>query len=298
MRSARSSAALLDQPANGVADGGVPGQHIEPPIAVGLGSQRRQGGKELIRIRLRRQRQYQSETGPMAQAGQYILGDIAFHLRHAPADGHALVEFLRLPDGDVEAVLHQLARTATHIELDHMFAVPQGARRAVECETAAQRIHPIGERDPDILARQAIMCVAKRLVIQHDLDPADPGTGQGPSFDGQASSDRFDGDARHDCGGVDLQAELRGRRRLGRRRRRFVALNQDVADLVLLIVEPVAHDDTDLVFAGGHIGEIPDEAKAGVARHGDVAMFVADILAQKPELSVAYSLAVEINGNR
>lgn len=234
---------------------------------------------QLIRIRLRRQRQYQAETGPMPQAGEYILGDIAFHLRHAPADGHALVEFLRLTDGDVEAVLQQLAGAPSHIELDHVFAVAQGARRAVERETATQRIHPIGERDPDVLARQAVMCIAEPLIIQQDLDAADPGAGQCPTFDGQASGDRFDGDTRYDGGGVDLQAELRGGRRLGWRRK-FVTIDQDGAHLLLLIVEAIAHDDTDLMFAGAQFGNVPDEAKAGVTRHGNVAMLVADILAQ------------------
>ena len=83
--------------------------------------------------------------------------------------------------------------------------------------------------------------------------------------------------SRRNCEGDDARAAAVG----------FVTLDQDGADLVLHIVEAVAHDDADLVFAGGHIGKMPDEAKARIARHGDVAMLVADILARQPEFSVA-----------
>ena len=74
-------------------------------------------------------------------------------------------------------------------------------------------------------------------------------------------------------GPVDLHAELRGRSWWGRRS----TLDQDGADLVPHIVEPVAQHHADPMFAGRHIAERFGKAKPRVARHRNVPVLFAHV---------------------
>ena len=116
----------------------------------------------------------------MPQAVQHILRHIGFHLRHAPADGRAVLEFLGLADDDGEAMLQDFAAARTNVELHDVIAVAQAARRTVERVAAAQRVHPVGEGRTDILPRQAIMRIAKPLIVEQHLDAGDARAGTAP----------------------------------------------------------------------------------------------------------------------
>ena len=122
--------------------------------------------------------------------------------------------------------------------------------------------------------------------------PVMPERAQRPSFDGQPSGDRLDRHAGSHGGRVDLQPELR------RARRWRSAFDQDGANFVPHIVEPVAQHHADAMFAGRHVAERSGKAKPCVARHRDMLVFFAHVRARQAQFRLAHLLVIEMDGDR
>ena len=229
----------------------------------------------------------------MTQAVQHVVQHLGFHLRDAPTNGNAVLEFLGFPDLDDEAMLENLAASRAHVELHDMIAVAQTARRAMERVAAAQRIGPIGKRRTHILARQAIMRLTETLIVEQHIDADDARAGQCPSLDGETPGDRFGHRAGDHGGVVDLQAKLRLQRW-----RRLGALDQHGAHLLADVVEAVAQYHAQFMLARRHVAQRPGKTEARIARHRNVTVLGADIVARQAQVGVAHCLAVEIHGDR
>ena len=240
---------LGDQRAERAPGVGIACQYLQSPVAIHLRPQRFQRRQQSFRIERGILAQQQAEPGTMPKDVQHLLRYIGFHLGHAPTDGRAIGEFLGLADHDGEAMLQHVPAARADGELHDVFAVAQAARRAVEREPAAQRVHPVGEGRADILSCEAIMRIAKPLIVEQHLDAGNARARERPSFDGQPSGDRLDHRAGNHRGRIDLQAEFR--RGWGRWR----ALDQDRADFVPRVVEAIAQHHADAVFAVRHMAK-------------------------------------------
>src|SRR5262249_6365473 len=164
---------------------------------------------------------------------------------------NAVLKLLGLSDADIEAVLQHIAIARPHGKLDDMIAVAQAAWRAVEGEAAAQRIDPVREGRTDIVAGKAAVRFTDPLMVDEYIDAGNAGARQCPPFNGQPPGDRFDGSASNNGGGINLQPELS---RCGQRWR-SPPHDQGGADVLALVVEPIAHNDPQPVAARGDRSE-------------------------------------------
>ena len=102
-----------------------------------------------------------------------------------------------------------------------------------------------GKRGADILPGQAIMRLAKPLIVKHHIDAGNARARERPAFDGQPPGDRLGHGAGDQRRAVNLAAKLR------RHRWRFDNANADGSDLLAGIVKAVARDHMYLMLTSG-----------------------------------------------
>ena len=252
-----------------------------PPLRIGLPPQRLERPQQPVGHELGRVADDEVQRGAATEVPQHALDQVGLRPCHAAADRRALVGLVRLLHRQVEPDEVLLPVLGADHELDLMRSVFQHAGRTVERVAAAQRVLPLGEGEPDILARQPVMRVPQPLAVEQDFDSLDPRARQNPALDRQPAGDRVGHGAVADRGTVEFEPEhLRVGFHAGRHgsgRDRFGRTDRNHEVFLMRVVQPVADDDAQRVVPLLQVGEGLGEAVAGVARHRDGREFLAHV---------------------